>query len=79
MYILSSLETPQIDASGATCLEFSYHMYGENINKLSLYTTSRGMSLPWRVISKTNVNRWMTEKVQLKLKKWDRVGNVIIE
>ena len=48
-------------------MEFEYHMYGRDINKLIIYTTDRGPDNSWRQFTDDHGDSWVHAAIDVEL------------
>ena len=51
-------------ASGGSCLQFWYHMFGVDTGRLNLYVTSGGKSSSWSMIGQQG-NQWLKGQITI--------------
>lgn len=69
------METPNINYRGDVCVKFWYHMYGEAVGSLQVYTKNRGTNSPWRTINGNQGNNWIQQQVDVSLGDNNRVNS----
>lgn len=54
-------------ANSASCLQFSYYLYGDNVGKLNMYITpgSGALITPSFTVEGSNGRNWLIEKFNL--------------
>ena len=70
---VASLETPRIAYSGEACVEFYYHLNGNDVKDLAIYTTGRGSKSPLMTFSGNKGNTWILGNVTVPINN-DRVS-----
>ena len=68
-----SLETPEIDEDGMACVQFEYHMYGDDIGELIVYMESRGENSPFFERSGDRGEEWLHSKADVDMRRNDKV------
>ena len=67
------METPPIDYDGEICVEFSYHMYGDDIGELKAYSSGDGESRAFFDKSGPDGNQWERASETINIDTDDKV------